>query len=90
MIEMLSSSLPQLMFLALAIFLLSGFPVAFALAATGLMFGFIGIEMAAYFGAMGSQVSIVEALPAVGGSIEPEAAAFLAARENAKGNQEQE
>ncbi len=45
MIELLSSSLPQLMFVALVIFLLSGFPVAFSLAATGLMFGFIGIEL---------------------------------------------
>jgi len=57
MIEMLSSSLPQLMFLALAIFLLSGFPVAFALAATGLMFGFIGIEMGLL------PVSLFQALP---------------------------
>jgi TRAP-type mannitol/chloroaromatic compound transport system permease large subunit len=54
---MLSSSLPQLMFLALAIFLLSGFPVAFALAATGLMFGFIGIEMGLL------PVSLFQALP---------------------------
>ena len=47
--------------------------------------GVIGIEMAAYFGAMGSQVSIVEALPAIGGNIEPEAAAFLAAMLKKKG-----
>eukprot|EP01030_Chromulinospumella_sphaerica_P032803 gene32803-33594_t len=32
------------MFAGLLVFLLSGFPVAFALAATGLFFGFIGME----------------------------------------------
>ena len=57
MIELLSSSLPQLMFVALVIFLLSGFPVAFSLAATGLMFGFIGIE----FGLL--PASLFQALP---------------------------
>ncbi|MGD9871523.1 MAG: TRAP transporter large permease subunit [Thauera sp.] len=57
MIEMLSTSLPQLMFLMLAIFLLSGFPVAFSLAATGLMFGFVGIE----FGML--PASLFQALP---------------------------
>ena len=35
--------LPVLMFLALALLLFSGFPVAFILGGTGLMFGFIGI-----------------------------------------------
>jgi TRAP-type mannitol/chloroaromatic compound transport system permease large subunit len=45
MIELLSSNLPQLMFAVLAIMLLTGFPVAFALAACGLLFGFIGIEI---------------------------------------------
>ncbi|MCZ8236330.1 MAG: TRAP transporter large permease subunit [Inhella sp.] len=34
-----------LMFLGLLLFLLSGFPVAFGLAATGLLFGFIGMEL---------------------------------------------
>jgi TRAP-type mannitol/chloroaromatic compound transport system permease large subunit len=57
MIEMLSTSLPQLMFVMLAIFLLSGFPVAFSLAATGLMFGFVGIE----FGML--PASLFQALP---------------------------
>ncbi len=33
-----------LMFLGLALFLVTGFPVAFALAATGLLFGLIGME----------------------------------------------
>ena len=35
--------LPVLMFLALALLLFSGFPVAFILGGVGLMFGFIGI-----------------------------------------------
>ena len=34
-----------LMFLGLLLFLLTGFPVAFGLAATGLLFGFIGMEL---------------------------------------------
>ena len=37
--------LPVLMFLALALLLFSGFPVAFILGGVGLMFGFIGIFM---------------------------------------------
>ena len=35
--------LPVLMFLALALLLFSGFPVAFILGGVGLLFGFIGI-----------------------------------------------
>lgn len=37
--------MPPLMFGSLALFLLLGYPVAFALAANGLLFGLIGIEM---------------------------------------------
>lgn len=37
--------LAPIMFLALVFFLLSGFPVAFSLAACGFLFGFIGIEL---------------------------------------------
>ena len=37
------SLLPVLMFLALALLLFSGFPVAFILGGVGLLFGFIGI-----------------------------------------------
>lgn len=39
------SNLAPLMFAALAVFLLSGMPVAFALAACGLSFGLLGIEL---------------------------------------------
>ena len=35
--------LPVLMFLALALLLFSGYPVAFILGGVGLMFGFIGV-----------------------------------------------
>ncbi|MFN7121662.1 MAG: TRAP transporter large permease subunit [Hydrogenophaga sp.] len=44
MIEFISAQFVPLMFAGLLVFLLSGFPVAFALAATGLFFGFIGME----------------------------------------------
>ena len=45
MIEFLTANFVPLMFSGLLVFLLSGFPVAFALAATGLFFGFIGMEL---------------------------------------------
>ena len=40
---MLASSLPLLMFAALALLLFSGFPVAFVLGGLALAFGFLGI-----------------------------------------------
>ena len=45
MIEFFAAHSPELMFGSLVLFLLSGFPVAFSLAACGLLFGFIGIEL---------------------------------------------
>ncbi|TVO59981.1 TRAP transporter large permease [Denitromonas ohlonensis] len=45
MTEFLIANMAPLMFGSLIIFLLSGFPVAFALAANGLFFGFVGIEL---------------------------------------------
>ncbi|PWC82426.1 C4-dicarboxylate ABC transporter [Azospirillum sp. TSH100] len=45
MVEFVSANMAPLMFGALVIFLLMGFPVAFALAANGLVFGLIGIEL---------------------------------------------
>ena len=45
MTEFLIANMAPLMFGALMLFLLSGFPVAFALAANGLLFGFLGIEL---------------------------------------------
>jgi TRAP-type mannitol/chloroaromatic compound transport system permease large subunit len=45
------------MFLSLVIFLLSGFPVAFSLAACGMVFGFIAIELGVV------PVALIQALP---------------------------
>ena len=45
MIEFVTNSFVPIMFTGLLVFLLTGFPVAFALAATGLFFGFIGMEL---------------------------------------------
>jgi len=45
MVEFVIANMAPLMFLALIGFLLFGYPVAFALAANGLLFGFIGIEL---------------------------------------------
>jgi len=41
----LEALMPPLMFLGLIVFLLSGYPVAFALGATGIVFGFLGIAL---------------------------------------------
>ncbi|WP_428246820.1 TRAP transporter large permease [Ferrovibrio sp.] len=45
MVEFLTHNLAPIMFLALVFFLLMGYPVAFALAANGFLFGFVGIEL---------------------------------------------
>ncbi|MEJ7929675.1 TRAP transporter large permease subunit [Ramlibacter sp. AN1015] len=45
MIELITQNFVPLMFGGLLAFLLTGFPVAFALAATGLAFGFLGMEL---------------------------------------------
>lgn len=45
MIEFIAQNYPPIMFGTLMLFLLSGFPVAFSLAACGLFFGFIGMEL---------------------------------------------
>ena len=45
MIEFIVANIAPIMFFTLVIFLLSGFPVAFALAANGLVFGLIGIKL---------------------------------------------
>ncbi|MBI3284202.1 MAG: TRAP transporter large permease subunit [Burkholderiales bacterium] len=44
MIEFLIANMAPIMFATLVLFLLSGFPVAFSLAANGLFFGFLGIQ----------------------------------------------
>ena len=45
---MTQSLMAPIMFGAMIVFLMIGFPVAFSLAAVGLLFGFIGIEMGAF------------------------------------------
>lgn len=45
MIDFITSKFVPLMFMGLFLFLLMGFPVAFSLAATGLFFGLIGMEL---------------------------------------------
>ncbi|NCT96415.1 MAG: TRAP transporter large permease subunit [Comamonadaceae bacterium] len=45
MVEFLTHNFVPLLFGGLLAFLLSGFPVAFALAATGLFFGYVGMEI---------------------------------------------
>src|SRR5512134_1128104 len=45
MAELLIHYMAPIMFASLVIFLLLGYPVAFALAANGLIFGLIGIEL---------------------------------------------
>ena len=45
MIELVTQNFVPLMFVGLFFFLLTGIPVAFGLAATGLLFGFIGMEL---------------------------------------------
>jgi len=45
MIAFVTANMAPLMFAALVVFLLLGYPVAFALAAIGLTFGFLGVEL---------------------------------------------
>ena len=45
MLEFFTANMAPIMFMGLIVFLLVGFSVAFSLAACGLLFGFIGIEM---------------------------------------------
>ncbi|MCR5856110.1 TRAP transporter large permease subunit [Mesorhizobium sp. J428] len=46
MMEFIAQNMAPIMFFSLIIFLLIGYPVAFALAANGLLFFFIGVELA--------------------------------------------
>ena len=57
MTEFLITNMAPIMFASMIVFLLAGFPVAFALAANGVLFGLIGIEL----GLLGPQ--LFQALP---------------------------
>ena len=46
MIEFIALNMAPIMFASLIVFLLLGYPVAFSLAANGLLFFFIGVELA--------------------------------------------
>ena len=48
MVELIAENLAPIMFVALVVFLLAGYPVAFSLSAVGLMFFVIGVELAPY------------------------------------------
>jgi hypothetical protein len=57
MTEFIAQNFVPLMFCGLFVFLLTGIPVAFGLAATGLLFGFIGMEVGLF------PTSLFQALP---------------------------
>jgi TRAP-type mannitol/chloroaromatic compound transport system permease large subunit len=48
MMEFIAQNMAPIMFFSLIIFMLLGYPVAFSLAANGLLFFFIGVELAPY------------------------------------------
>ncbi len=50
MLELIAENLAPIMFAALVVFLLLGYPVAFSLAAVGLMFFVVGVELAPFSG----------------------------------------
>ncbi len=50
MIEFIAQNMAPIMFFSLIFFMLLGYPVAFSLAANGLLFFFIGVELAPYSG----------------------------------------
>jgi tripartite ATP-independent transporter DctM subunit len=64
MMELLAQNLAPVMFTVMIIFLLSGYPVAFCLSACGLLFFFIGLELAPVSGGVITlQSELLMALP---------------------------
>jgi len=64
MIEFIAQNLAPIMFASLIIFMLIGYPVAFALAANGLLFFFIGVELTPFSdGAINLSWPLLSALP---------------------------
>ena len=64
MIPFLAQNLAPIMFAALVVFLLLGYPVAFSLGAVGLVFFFIGVELAPYSGgAITLSWSLLQSMP---------------------------
>ena len=50
MLELIAQNMAPIMFAALIVFLLLGYPVAFSLAAVGLIFFVVGVELAPLLG----------------------------------------
>ena len=63
MIEFIAQNLAPIMFGALVVFLLLGFPVAFSLAANGLMFFVLAVELAPYSNSITLSWPLLQALP---------------------------
>ncbi len=63
MIDLIAHNLAPLMFLALIFFLLLGYPVAFALAANGLLFFFIAVELSPYSNEISLSWPLLNTLP---------------------------
>jgi TRAP-type mannitol/chloroaromatic compound transport system permease large subunit len=63
MIDLLAHNLAPVMFLALIGFLLLGYPVAFALAANGLLFFFIAVELSPYSNEISLSWPLLQTLP---------------------------
>ena len=63
MIEFVAHNMAPIMFLSLIVFMLLGYPVAFSLAANGLIFFFIGVELAPYSNEISLSWPLLYALP---------------------------
>ncbi|MFD1329471.1 TRAP transporter large permease subunit [Mycoplana ramosa] len=63
MIEFIAENLAPIMFLSLVVFLLLGYPVAFSLAANGLLFFIIGVELAPLSDSINLSWPLLNALP---------------------------
>jgi TRAP-type mannitol/chloroaromatic compound transport system permease large subunit len=62
-IEFIAENLAPIMFLSLIVFMLIGYPVAFSLAANGLLFFFIGVELAPMSDSINLSWPLLNALP---------------------------
>ncbi|SOC39742.1 tripartite ATP-independent transporter DctM subunit [Rhizobium subbaraonis] len=63
MIEFIADNLAPIMFVSLVVFLLLGYPVAFSLAANGLLFFIIGVELAPLSDSINLSWPLLNALP---------------------------
>lgn len=63
MIELIAHNLAPIMFVSLILFLLLGYPVAFSLAANGLLFFFIAVELSPYSNEIRLDWPLLQTLP---------------------------